>query len=208
MERKIIPALIARNQKELEERFNKVKNYTSWFHVDVMDGKFVENKSNWFDFKLPKTHNYEIHLMVDDPLGWTKENYSKGNLIMANIERLDEPGEFIKFLESKDRKKGFAINPETELDAVNPYLKSIEQVNILCVNPGRYGAPFLSHVIGKIESLRKGFSNDIEADGSQNPDTISKTFSAGANVIVAGSYIQNSSNVQSTMSQLKQIMKI
>ena len=208
MKRKIIPALIAQSQRELEDRFNKVKNYTSWFHIDVMDGKFVENKSNWFDFKLPKTHSYEIHLMVDDPLKWTKENYSKGDLIMANIERLNDPGQFIELLKSKNKKKGFAINPETEVSVVTSYLESIEQVNILCVSPGRYGTSFLHYPTRKIENLRGIFSKDIEADGSQNPDTISKTINAGANIIVVGSYIQNSPDVKSTMKQLKQIVKI
>lgn len=202
---KIIPALIAETQKKLEERFNKVANYTSWFHIDVMDGKFVESKSNWFDFKLPSTHKYEIHLMVDNPLEWVIKNYSKGDVIIANWERLDNPKEFIDFLISKNKTKAFGINPETPLKAIFPYLKIIDRILILCVNPGRYGAPFITDSLKKIRDLREKFDNEIEVDGNQNLETIPKTLQAGANVLAVGSYIQNSSDTQMTINHLQKV---
>lgn len=201
---RIIPSLIAKNQAELEERFSKVK-FSKWLHIDVMDGKFVKNKSNWFNFKLPKTHKYEIHLMVEKPLKWVKKNYQKGDIIIGNIEKLN-PEKFIDFLKNKEKKKAFALNPETPFKKVFPYLNQIDQILILCVHPGKYGGEFLPSAIKKIRELRKSFKGKIEADGGQNPKTIPKTVKAGANVVVVGSYLQNSSNAKSSMLYLSKIL--
>lgn len=205
MEIRIVPSLIAQNPKKLEERLKKVAEYTPWFHIDVMDGKFVEQKSNWFNFKLPDTHKYEIHLMVDDPLAWTIKNYSKGDVIIANLERLDDPKEFIDFLTAKGKAKAFALNPATPLKMVFPYLEIIDSILVLCVNPGRYEAPFIPDSLKKIRSLKEKFSKEIEADGNQNLETIPETIQAGANVLAVGSYIQNSSNIQVTMKHLQEV---
>ena len=67
MKPRIIPALIAKSQKEFDERFSKIKNLSNTFHLDVMDGKFVKNRSLMFNFKLPKNKKYVAHLMIKNP---------------------------------------------------------------------------------------------------------------------------------------------
>ena len=87
--KKVVPSLIANTQKELEKRFDKVKNYSKVFHLDIMDGKLVKNKSLFFDFILPKKRfKYEAHLMISNPLGWVKKNWKKSDLIIFHIESL------------------------------------------------------------------------------------------------------------------------
>ena len=85
--KQIIPSLIATSQKELDKRFNKVKKHFKIFHLDIMDGKFVKNKSLFFDFKLPRGKlKYRAHLMVKNPKKWIKENWKKVDLIIFHIK--------------------------------------------------------------------------------------------------------------------------
>jgi len=117
MKKQIVPSLIAKTQKELDKRFNKVKKHFKTFHLDIMDGKFVRNKSLLFNFSLPKKGlKYEAHLMMKNPKKWIKENYKKSNLIIFHIKSCKndkEIKELIKLIKSKRRKVGISLNPET-----------------------------------------------------------------------------------------------
>jgi len=85
--KKIISSIIANSQKELNKRIIKVKNYSNWLQLDVMDGKFVKNNSLMFDFKLPKTKcKYEVHLMIKYPELWIKKNWKKAGVIIFHID--------------------------------------------------------------------------------------------------------------------------
>src|SRR3989338_3260208 len=98
MRYKIIPTLIADNQKELDGLTARYKKISGYFQLDIMDGKFVKNKSNWFDFKLQKGCRYEAHLMLENPEEWIKKNYKNFEVLIANIEKVKNPEKLIKFL--------------------------------------------------------------------------------------------------------------
>lgn len=206
MNYKIIPTLIAKNQKELDSLIRKYKNYFNYFQVDIMDGKFVKNKSNWFNFRLDKNFKYEAHLMANDPETWIKKNYNKFEVLIANFERLKEPFNVIKFLKNKNKKIGFAINPETTIEKIEPYLHYLDVVLILTVHPGKYGAEFLPKTLIKIKSLRKVYNKDIEVDGSINPETIRLCKKSGANLFAVGSYIKNSESIRRAIKELSKIL--
>ena len=87
---KIVPTLIAKNQKELNFRFNKLKYYFDTFQIDVMDGRFVSNKSMDFNFKLPKDKIFEAHLMIQNPTRWILKNSSKVDIIIFHIESVNK----------------------------------------------------------------------------------------------------------------------
>lgn len=207
MNYKIIPTLIARNQKELEDLIRKYKNYFNYFQVDVMDGKFVKNKSNWFNFRLNKNFKYEAHLMINGPERWINKNYGKFDVLIANFERLKDPFSVIKFLKNKNKKIGFVINPETSIEKIEPYLHYLDVVLILTVCPGMYGAKFLPQTLRKIKTLRKIYDKDIEVDGSINPKTIKLCKKAGANLFAVGSYLKNSENLRKSLKELKKNLK-
>ncbi len=208
MKYKIIPTLISNNQKELDQLINKYKNNFNYFQVDVMDGKFVKNKSNWFNFKLNKKFKYEAHLMLDDPEKWINKNYKKFEVLIANFERVKDPLKLIRFIKSKNKKLGFALNPETPIINIIPYLKELDRILILTVHPGKYGAEFIPNTLEKIKTLRMNYKGNIEVDGHMNPITIKQCKKAGANLFAVGSYLQNNNNLKENVKNLKKLLKI
>ncbi len=204
----IIPAIIAKNQKELNKRISKVKKHVSRIQLDIMDKKFVKNSSLEFDFKLPKFKGkYEAHIMVKNPEEWINKNSGMINTIIFHLEAEKNPGKIIKLLKSKRKKIGIGIKPETSLDKIKPFLSQIDMVLIMAVHPGRYGAKFLPSMLKKIEKLRKLSPKlNIEVDGGITDKTISKTFVAGANMFVSGSYLQKSKDIKSSINLFKSLL--
>ncbi len=205
MERIIIPSIIAKSQEELDNRINKVKDYARLLQLDIMDGLFVPNRSLDFDFKLPKI-KFEAHLMINNPEEWIIKHCKKVHTILVHIESCKDPENIIRIVKGK-RKIGFALNPETPLQRIENYLDETEQVLIMTVNPGFYGAKFLPETLDKVRTLRKMRPNlNIEVDGGINSETIKKVHEAGANMFVSGSYLMNSENVGEAFERLKNLL--
>lgn len=208
MSEKIIPAIIAGSQDELDGILDRVLSVTDTFQLDVMDGKFVPNYSLDFDLCLPETSaHFEAHLMVDDPFEWIKENIGKVDTVLAPIETCTNPEETIDYVKENNRRVGFVLNPETSLTKIKPFLGRLEQVLIMTVNPGAYGAPFLHDVLPKITELRMMQPGlDIEVDGGITPDTINLVHNAGANMFVSGSYIVKSDDPGKAIDNLRKMV--
>ena len=198
----IIPAIIAKTQEELDHAIHKVKGLTPRLQLDIMDGCFVPNQSLDFDFQLPKKENYEAHLMVTNPLDWIQNHGHKVDLILVHIESCQNPQEIINQLKEKKRI-GFALNPETPLEKIIPFIEYIDQVLVMTVNPGFYGSPFVPETLQKVQTLRKLKPHlDIEVDGSINNKTIIHAYENGANLFVSGSYIMNAKNPRARIDKL------
>jgi ribulose-phosphate 3-epimerase len=205
MKNLIVPAIIAKTQQEMEKRISKVKDCCHVLQLDVMDGRFVPNNSLDFDFKLPQANCiYEAHLMVEEPEEWVEKHYKKVDLIIAHYEALENPQEIIELVKSKGKRISFAINPETGVEKIRPYLDDLDHVLVMTVNPGFYGSKFLPEALDKVRELRKLKPNlDIEVDGGISPATIRQAYDAGANLFVCGSYLQKSENVRAAIKTLK-----
>jgi len=210
MKPKIIPSIIAKSQKEFDERFSKVKSLGNTIHLDVMDGKFVKNKSLDFDLTLPRKR-YHVHLMVGNPEKYIKIIYSKADTIIFHIGSCKTPGEVRKVLsliKSKKRKAWIALNPKTSVKKIESYLKSVDGVLLMEVTPGKYGAKFLPKSLKKVKELRKlNKKINIGVDGGINDKTISRASKSGANVFVIGSYLQNAENPRKAMKELVRLSK-
>ena len=204
--KKIIPSIISNSQKELNQLVKKILKFSDIFHLDVMDGKFVKNKSLSFPFRLPRNKRYQAHLMIDNPEKWIRKNTRKIDTTIFHIESLnshDETEEIISLIKSKKSKVGIAVNPKTPIEKIFPYIEEISLVMIMAVNPGKYGAEFLPDTLKKISRLKKFSKIKIQADGSMNDKTISKTSKAGADLFAVGSYIQKSEDIGKTIKDLK-----
>jgi len=205
LEKKIIPAIIAKSQQELEDKINKVKKYVEIIQLDVMDGEFVPNNSIDFDFKLPKVNCFfEAHLMIKNPDEWVKKHIKKVDMVLAHIETCKKPKKLVDFVKDNGKDVGFVLNPETPIHRLTNFIDDIDQVLIMTVNPGFYGSPFLPEMLDKIIELRKMKSElNIEVDGGITDKTIDLVDKAGANMFVSGSYIMKAENVNEPINNLK-----
>ncbi len=204
----IIPAIIAKSQQELDERVNKVKEAAEWMQLDIMDNKFVPNSSLYFDFKLPQGCKFEAHLMVENPLEWIEKHWGKVDTIIVHIESCKEPEKIVDFVQSKKKKLGFAINPETAVKELEPYFGEVDEVLVMTVHPGFYGSKFLPETLEKVKALRELKPGlDIEVDGGINLETIKEAYAAGANLFVSGSCIMKSDNPENAINTLKKCLK-
>jgi ribulose-phosphate 3-epimerase len=205
MKKIIIPAVIAKTQRELDDIFSRIGDSARLLQLDIMDGKFVPNNSLDFDFKLPeKKYLYEAHLMIDKPETWIDEYWPRVDTVIAHFESVENPERIIESVKDKGKKIAFALNPETDIDSILSYLDSIDQVLIMTVKPGFYGSEFLPEMSDKIRKLRKLRPNlDLEVDGGIKPETIEEVCEAGANMFVSGSYLINSDEVEERIRILK-----
>ena len=207
--KKIIPAIIAKTQEELDELLSKVINIVEIAQLDIMDEKFVPNTSLFFDFKIPKTSClFEAHLMILDPEKWIKKNRKKVDTILVHYESCNNHNKIISEVKNKDKKIGFVLNPETPIQRLTDFLDDIDQVLIMTVNPGFYGSPFLPEMLDKIIELRNMKPElNIEVDGGITDKTIDLVDKAGANMFVSGSYIVKSESVSKAIENLKNKLK-
>jgi ribulose-phosphate 3-epimerase len=205
----IIPAVISTSQQELTEKINKVKHFVDIIQIDVMDGKFVANNSNDFDFSLPSSDCcFEAHLMINDPLSWIEKHGHKVDTILVHVESVKNFSQIITSIKNKNKRVGFVFNPETSIDAVTDYISSIDEVLIMTVNPGFYGSPFLPNALEKVKQLRKQYPLlDIEVDGGITDETIQQAYNAGANMFVSGSFIVKSDDVKKAIETLQHKVK-
>ncbi len=218
MLQKIVPSIIGSSQKELEEMVERVSPYISLVQLDIMDGKFVKNKSLRFDFKVRgriknKRIRYEAHLMIKEPERWVEKHGSKVDTIIFPYESLRMKKKkaekekiigLIRKIKEKKKKAGIAINPETKAENIFPYLNYLDQVIVLTVHPGRYGAKFLPSMLKKVQEIRKRNKQIIiEVDGGINPQTIRLAAKAGANYFVSGSFVTKAERPKERIAELK-----
>jgi ribulose-phosphate 3-epimerase len=166
-------------------------------HFDVMDGHFVEvltiGPAVVEALRPVAAVPYHAHLMVSRPLRLARAFAEAGSdLIVAHVEADDDPAVVITAIHGHGRSAGLALNPETPVDAVLPYLDSIELLLVMTVHPGRGGQAFLPEVLPKMAWLRdeierRGLSLPIGVDGGVNTDTIGAAHASGGEVLVVGS---------------------
>ena len=204
MKKIIVPAVIAKDQKELDGILEKIPGDTDLIQLDIMDGQFVPNHSLDFDLRLPGGEfTYEAHLMVSDPDKWIESFGESMDTIIAHFESPTTSPSVIERIKKIGKKAALALNPESEIEQITGYLDVLDQVLIMTVNPGFYGSPFLPEVLTKITKLRQIRPElDIEVDGGIKPETITKVDQAGANLFVSGSYLIKSDNMRDRINTL------
>ncbi len=197
MKKIIVPAVIAKDQEELDAILQKISGNVDLVQLDIMDGKFVPNHSLDFDFELDGKYKYEAHLMVETPDIWIETYGKRIDTIIAHFEATPNPEKTIWIIKNLGKKAALALNPDTGIEQVMDYLKDLDQVLIMTVHPGFYGSPFLPKVMDKITQLRQLRPElDVEVDGGINPETIAMTNKAGANMFVSGSYLVKADDME------------
>lgn len=192
--------------------------HTDMFHIDVMDGKFVEKNTIELmkDYATTLSHitnlGLDVHFMVENIEEFIDEYIDLNpEYISFHIEASktkERTMEIINTIKENDIKVAIAINPDTSIEDIKEYIPYIHMVLVMTVVPGKGGQKLIPETLDKVLELKKfikqeNYDIDIEVDGGINAETVEQAKQAGANVLVAGSYVLNSSNLKDAISNLK-----
>ena len=210
--------LSVKKEVAIKVLYNLEMAHTDYYHIDVMDGKFVENDTREVMLEYANTIKQisniplDVHLMVND----LKENIDEyiglePNIITFQIEACKDNNEvtdIIKYIKKNNIKVGIAIKPSTNIKEIYEYLPYIHTVLIMTVEPGKGGQKLIPETVDKVQELKRYIDEnnidiDIEVDGGINSENAQELQEKGANILVVGTSIINSENYTDTINDLK-----
>ncbi|WP_025761266.1 ribulose-phosphate 3-epimerase [Dyadobacter tibetensis] len=210
----IAPSILAADFANLQRDIEMLnRSEAEWIHVDVMDGMFVPNIS----FGMPvcaavnrhATKPLDVHLMIEQPDRYIADFIKAGAaIITVHYEACPHLHRTIQYIQELGCQAGVALNPATPIEVLTDILPHLDLVLVMSVNPGFGGQKFIEHTYNKIQRLQlirqeRSYSFKIEVDGGVNMDNCSQLAEAGANILVAGSFVFGSENPLQTIAQLK-----
>lgn len=212
----IAPSLLSANYLNLEADCKMLnKSEADWYHLDVMDGRFVPNIS--FGpmlvefFRKATAKVCDVHLMIEEPGNFAEQFKNAGaDNLSVHIEACPHLHRNIQQIKALGMKAGVAVNPHTPVSDLSDILHDIDLVCLMSVNPGFGGQKFIPYTIDKIRQLRKmiderGLRVHIEIDGGVTVENAASIIAAGADVLVAGNTVFKSADPTSTIAQLKKL---
>ena len=204
----IIPAILTKDIADLRHKFEQLQGLTDWVQIDIMDKTLVNNTSITLEdlsgVEIAKEFSLEAHLMVKNPIQYF-EVCKRANIkrVVFHIEAQDTKNILSK-AESFGFERGLALNPETSVEKIIPYINQIDVVMLMSVNPGLQGQVFIEETLEKIKALRHLAPNlKIEVDGGVNIDNIKSVADTGADYAVVGSGLFTSENIKERLAQLQ-----
>ncbi|MDG1297363.1 MAG: ribulose-phosphate 3-epimerase [Saprospiraceae bacterium] len=216
MKHLIAPSVLAADFSNLKKDFDMInQSNADWYHVDVMDGRFVPNIS--FGMNIVKTMKQmaekplDVHLMIVEPDKYLEEFRNAGaDVLTVHYEASPHLHRTLGYIKELGAKAGVAINPHTPVDLLDDVLELTDMVCIMSVNPGFGGQKFIYQTLSKIKRLKakiieRNLDTLIEIDGGVGLQNAEEILKAGADVLVAGSSVFKSEDPIDTIDRLKNI---
>ncbi len=212
----IAPSVLASDFGNLQRDVEMInQSEADWFHIDIMDGVFVPNIS----FGMPvlkaisqhATKTIDVHLMIVDPDRYIKEFAALGaNILTVHYEACTHLHRTLQAIKAEGMKAGVAINPHTNVDLLKDVIKDIDLVCIMSVNPGFGGQSFIENTFKKVQKLKEIIMTNnaptlIEIDGGVTDKNAAELSKAGADVLVAGSFVFKSDDQPGAIKNLRSI---
>lgn len=205
-------------ENAIKKMYNLETAKIDYFHIDVMDGKFVEknNLELMKNYALTVSHisnlGIDVHLMVENIEEYVDEYLMLNpQIITFHIEASkteERTKKIINTIKENGSRVGISISPDTNLDEIKPYLKYVHMVLVMTVVPGLGGQKLIPETLEKVKELKKYIDEnnidiDIEVDGGINDVTSKQAINAGANILVVGKYLISAENIAETVKKLK-----
>jgi ribulose-phosphate 3-epimerase len=215
--KRIAPSVLAADFANLQRDVEMInKSEADWFHIDIMDGVFVPNISFGMpvlrDIAKHATKTIDVHLMIVDPDRYIKTFADLGsNILTVHYEACTHLHRTLQAIKAEGMKAGVAINPHTNVNLLEDVINDIDLVCIMSVNPGFGGQSFIENTYNKVKKLREIIEKNnadtiIEIDGGVTSKNAKQLIDAGADVLVAGSFVFKSKNPTQTIKELKEII--
>ncbi|SFP28244.1 ribulose-phosphate 3-epimerase [Oscillibacter sp. PC13] len=211
---KIAPSILSADFANLERDIQRIET-ADYVHVDVMDGMFVPNITIGIPVvasirkvtKMP----LDVHLMIVEPVRYVERFCDAGaDLVTVHVEADTEENihAAIAKIHAKGKRAGVVLKPKTPAEAVLPFLKEVELVLVMTVEPGFGGQKFMADMMPKVAAIRTWIETEnpaceLEVDGGVAPDTCKTCIDAGANVLVAGSAVYKAADIPARIAELR-----
>ena len=216
MNHQVAPSILAADFGNLERDIATINNSEAdYLHVDIMDGQFVPNIS--FGQDITKVMHklsdkpLDVHLMIEKPERYVESFVSSGaSILTVHLEASVHLHRTLQAIKAEGMKAGVAINPHTSVDLLKDVINDIDVVLIMSVNPGFGGQSFIDNTFNKVQRLKKiiamnNASTLIEIDGGVTDENAAELAKAGADILVAGSFVFKAEDQPQTIKNLKQI---
>ena len=213
----IAPSVLAADFANLQRDIEMINNSDAdWFHIDIMDGVFVPNISFGMpvlrDIAKHATKTIDVHLMIVDPDRYISTFKNLGaDILTVHYEACTHLHRTLQAIKAQGMKAGVALNPHTSISLLEDTIQDIDLVCLMSVNPGFGGQSFIENTYDKVIALkklitRKGANTIIEIDGGVTSKNAKQLADAGADVLVAGSYVFKSEDPTKTITDLKALL--